>query len=398
MGGDLERMTVQVREIPYEDNPSYKASLRRMFSLCRGNDERYLYQDDLGKFRKWEEPLKPIDITLHVEGKKPLTIYTLLPDKKSVYFACLDIDDPRHKEIKDRYIPEKVIPQQIVKKFMTYLLAVKITHYNYIIADSGGGFHLWLPFKEKVLAQDVRLFLYHYILRHFSSEEKKLIEIFPKHNMLTEARPVSYGVRMEGYSIKRKWWSQFLNANFEEIDDISYIIPLDFNSLFPPELVGVKSLFYVFDVFLFLLRPYFQRKLEAKRAKYKGSKYDRIRSCIPWIQKKRIPLVGEHGHKMRFSVCKELYLHYEKQALTTEEIVKEIVDWFQCQDDYEEGNHGKTFYQVNYLIRRELRENGKVSAPYRCETIQKLGFCLGIDCPLYRIRINKRKLLEKEKK
>jgi len=108
-------------------------------------------------------------------------------------------------------------------------------------------------------------------------------------------------------------------------------------------------------------RNLFRKRLEKYGWKPKNA--GEIRPCIREALNK--PLEGENGHLMRLAVaCEFLNKGYS---------VDQIVDLFRSQRDFSEQ---KTRYYVEDAKKKAYK-------PFKCETIRKLGFCLGSSCPIF---------------
>jgi hypothetical protein len=92
-----------------------------------------------------------------------------------------------------------------------------------------------------------------------------------------------------------------------------------------------------------------------------------VRPCISEALNQS--LQKKAGHLMRVAIGRE-YLNAGFQ-------VSEIVQFFQAQNDFDRD---KTRYYLEYLQSNKYR-------PFRCRTINGLGFCLGSKCPFYRKKI-----------
>jgi DNA primase catalytic subunit len=89
-----------------------------------------------------------------------------------------------------------------------------------------------------------------------------------------------------------------------------------------------------------------------------------VRPCI--LEALNQPLQKKEGHLMRIAIGRE-YLNAGFQ-------VSEIVQFFQVQNDFDAG---RTRYYLEYLQSNKCR-------PFKCKTINDLGFCLGSTCLFYR--------------
>ena len=111
------------------------------------------------------------------------------------------------------------------------------------------------------------------------------------------------------------------------------------------------------------------RKVKEKNLREKGGKSafsgknSKVRPCIREALNK--PLEGENGHLMRLAIAVE-YLNKGYG-------VEEVVPLFKNQPDFKPE---KTRYYV-------LDAKKKAYKPFKCETIRKLGFCLGSSCPIF---------------
>jgi len=92
-----------------------------------------------------------------------------------------------------------------------------------------------------------------------------------------------------------------------------------------------------------------------------------IRPCIEAALNQQ--LNGPNGHLMRLAIARE----YLAAGLA----VMEVVGLFRSQRDFDAE---KTRYYVEYACKNPGR-------PFKCETICKLGFCLGERCPIYQARL-----------
>ena len=89
-----------------------------------------------------------------------------------------------------------------------------------------------------------------------------------------------------------------------------------------------------------------------------------VRPCILAALEK--PLHGGSGHLMRLAIAVE-HLH---GGLTVDEVVR----LFENQSDF---NARKTQYFVEHAVKRGYK-------PLKCQTIRRLGFCLGNSCPYFK--------------
>jgi hypothetical protein len=112
---------------------------------------------------------------------------------------------------------------------------------------------------------------------------------------------------------------------------------------------------------------YLEQILAKSRVKHtiKFNTNHRIRPCIETAV--GLPLHNGTGHKMRIAIVAE---YSNKDAS-----LDQIVDLFRTQIDFGDGS--KTRYYVQNLIRKKYK-------PFKCKTIQELGFCLGNSCPTYK--------------
>jgi hypothetical protein len=92
-----------------------------------------------------------------------------------------------------------------------------------------------------------------------------------------------------------------------------------------------------------------------------------VRPCI--LEALNQPLQRKEGHLMRIAIARE-YLNAGFQ-------VSEVAQLFQVQNDFDAG---RTRYYLEYLQSNKYR-------PFKCRTINDLGFCLGSKCPFYRKKI-----------
>ncbi len=119
-----------------------------------------------------------------------------------------------------------------------------------------------------------------------------------------------------------------------------------------------------------------EERLEAERKKTKRLRYrpklpkeweEKPRPCIE--KALRLSLDGERGHLMRLAILREYQaLGWGKHS---------IAQLFRHQSDYGDGSEALRHVEANWM--RPVK-------PFRCETIRKLGYCLGPECPLYRRR------------
>ncbi len=107
------------------------------------------------------------------------------------------------------------------------------------------------------------------------------------------------------------------------------------------------------------------KKLQVNAKKYAARG---IRPCIQHVL--TVPLEHGEGHQMRLAIAAE----YLNHGYT----VDQIVPLFSSQADF---NEARTRYFVEYMAKRGYK-------PFKCRTIQELGFCLE-DCPRLHLRRKK---------
>lgn len=106
-----------------------------------------------------------------------------------------------------------------------------------------------------------------------------------------------------------------------------------------------------------------------KIKKHPNSSEPRVKGIRPCIRKAlQQPLEGGNGHLMRLAVARE-YLEADCS-------VDEIVPLFKSQPDY---SPTKTRYYVEYAQKNPAK-------PFKCRTIQRLGYCLGKACPNKKVK------------
>jgi len=111
-----------------------------------------------------------------------------------------------------------------------------------------------------------------------------------------------------------------------------------------------------------------------------------IRPCF----KKRMD-VGEMYHQQRLALLIEAFYFGVKTR-------QAMVDFFNWLNDWDGNNpSGKCWMQVNWFFDSNVKEDryGEPKCrvkPYRCDTIREKGWCLGEECPIYRIQKERGKI------
>lgn len=123
-----------------------------------------------------------------------------------------------------------------------------------------------------------------------------------------------------------------------------------------------------------IVRAYYQKRIAREKRRIESGTSDfkngsgrfqgRIRPCF----QKRLE-VGEMNHQQRLALLIEAYWSGRR----TEEQLMDI-----CRN-FNDFNEMKSRQQVRWFLNRKAGQY----PPYRCSTIQRLGWCLRGECPLY---------------
>jgi len=113
----------------------------------------------------------------------------------------------------------------------------------------------------------------------------------------------------------------------------------------------------------------FRKALKEKRIKYmpKTLSFESAEGIRPCFIKALSS--GEMCHQQRLALLQEAYsLGFHSP--------ESIIDLFSCLNDFDDSI---TRYQVNWFFTNKVDKNEV--RPYSCRTIQRYGWCQGIDCP-----------------
>jgi len=135
-------------------------------------------------------------------------------------------------------------------------------------------------------------------------------------------------------------------------------------------------------------------KREQERKKNWQSKHGytgEIRICFQVRMEK-----GEMCHQQRLALAIEAFYSGMKTR-------QGMVDFFRWANDWDgDDPNGDCWVQVNWFFDKNVKETRKGEPickvkPYRCSTIETLGWCLKSDCPIWRYRQEKLKRKKKLK-
>jgi len=133
-----------------------------------------------------------------------------------------------------------------------------------------------------------------------------------------------------------------------------------------------------------IVKDYYQKKVNREKRRIEsGSKdfangggkfHGQIRPCF--LERMRI---GEMVHQQRLAFLIEIYWSKIKNQRQWSRMRKEetMINFFRQFKDFKEK---ETRYYVNYF----LNHNPNKFPPYRCKTLERLGYCLKSECPFYK--------------
>jgi len=104
-----------------------------------------------------------------------------------------------------------------------------------------------------------------------------------------------------------------------------------------------------------------------------------IRPCF-----KKFMKAGEAQHQVRLAMVIEAFYAGHKS-------IQELIDWFRWARDWD-GDKSKSDCrtQIEWFWKRNVtKTRGEPKCkikPYRCNTIREFGWCLGEECPIYRVQ------------
>lgn len=119
---------------------------------------------------------------------------------------------------------------------------------------------------------------------------------------------------------------------------------------------------------------------ECEREILANDDYDQldIRPCFKRVHREQIQLSGGYGHKLRIGAVLEL----ARQGLS----VQSIVRWFSFCDDYDPRITEKAVFDLisrGYTDKHIDEYGSERRKGFKCETIQRCGFCLNESCQIY---------------
>jgi len=120
------------------------------------------------------------------------------------------------------------------------------------------------------------------------------------------------------------------------------------------------------------LEEAFQEVLTCEKKDSNIYKTGKVRPCIQEALKRH--LEDKEGHLMRLAIAVEF--------LNKGYSVNRVVDLFRAQGDFDPS-------RTRYYVEDAKRKGYK---PFRCSTIKKLGFCLGVSCSIYKKRKGRMKI------
>lgn len=97
-----------------------------------------------------------------------------------------------------------------------------------------------------------------------------------------------------------------------------------------------------------------------------------IRPCFEMRMK-----AGEMTHSQRLAFLLELYYNGYRGS-TDKETEEKLASVF--RENFHDFEEGKTMYYIRYFLDHEP----DAYPPYKCETLENKGWCLGMDCPKWR--------------
>ena len=149
---------------------------------------------------KPKKPLTPDTIIRHCKGWETISLYAI-SEANTCKWVCLDIDDHDGTEA------EKTTAY-------TFKLVATIRDLGFepLVENSGGGggWHVWLLFREPILSQVAYRFGHWLVESHCPATAT--VEVFPSQECLTDTSRFGLAVRVPGFHPKREAWSRIYDA------------------------------------------------------------------------------------------------------------------------------------------------------------------------------------------
>ena len=299
--------------------------------------DTYATQRKDGQYVRVDEPLTREVLRRHLAGEITVGTYQINPSNNMVKWLVFDVD-PEH--VRDPKQVASTLLRECTSRFHELAVLLEASRHP------DPSFHVWTFFEPEVPAKAAR-----WLGRKILENMGIVVELFPKQDTVNLGDFGNLVKLPLGFHRKEKKWSKFLNpATFE---------PIQANCL--TDVVGCSFLEKDLQRIIDLAEK--QRGIQVKFsiATQTYKKKRRVRPCLSEALKSR-----ELPHQARLAIAIEY--------LKTDFDVTEVVNLFGNQVDFDEK---KTLYQVSHA-------KEKAYAPYKCVTIQNMGYCVGTACPIFR--------------
>jgi hypothetical protein len=156
---------------------------------------------DLSGEVKPKKPLTSDTVLRHCMGYEAVSLYAI-SEANTCKWVCLDIDDH-----------DGTTTEQTTAYMFKLVAAIREMGFEPLVenSDGGGGWHIWVLFREPVLSEVAYRFG-HWLVESYClpSDSKVTAEVFPTQECLTETSRYGSAVRVPGKHPKRGIWSQIL--------------------------------------------------------------------------------------------------------------------------------------------------------------------------------------------